>query len=155
MGTRADFYIGRGLTAEWIGSIALYGNPSGIPPSVLAATTEDTFRSEVYTFLKERGDKTMPSDGWPWPWNNSQLTDYSYALDGGHVHGSRFGHGWFNPQRHMWSKTQEDCNADKVEFPDMSALANNPPVGSLKSGIIVALPTPDRDLDRFTKASEA
>ena len=154
MGTRADFYIGRGKTAEWIGSIAHDGCPSDIAPAVLTATTEDTFRSEVSTFLKEREDRTLPSDGWPWPWNNSQLTDYSYALDGGSVHGSRFGHGWFNPQLLM--RDQQECfTDDKVEFPDMSALANNPPVGSLKSGIIVALPTPDRDLDRFTKASEA
>jgi hypothetical protein len=29
MGTRADFYVGRGETAEWLGSIAWDGNPGG------------------------------------------------------------------------------------------------------------------------------
>lgn len=30
MGTRADFYVGRGESAEWLGSIAWDGYPSGI-----------------------------------------------------------------------------------------------------------------------------
>ena len=42
MGTRADFYIGRGATAEWIGSIAWDGYPDGIPAPILEATDDDT-----------------------------------------------------------------------------------------------------------------
>ena len=30
MGTRADLYIGRGTDAEWIGSVAWDGYPSGL-----------------------------------------------------------------------------------------------------------------------------
>lgn len=30
MGTRADFYVGRGEQAEWLGSIAWDGNPGAI-----------------------------------------------------------------------------------------------------------------------------
>ena len=30
MGTRADFYIGKGTDAEWLGSIAWNGYPDGI-----------------------------------------------------------------------------------------------------------------------------
>jgi hypothetical protein len=29
MGTRADFYVGRGKDAEWLGSVAFDGYPSG------------------------------------------------------------------------------------------------------------------------------
>ena len=160
MGTRADFYIGRGKGAEWIGSIAWDGYPDGIAPAVLAATTEDTFRSEVSTFLSLRKDGIVPSDGWPWPWNNSQLTDYSYALDGGKVYRTPFGHGWVDPQILMCDQ-EDDFTVEKVDFPDMSALTNNPPIGSLKSGVMafvgvnpveIPMPAPDRDRDCFTKA---
>jgi hypothetical protein len=30
MGTRADFYVGRGPDAEWLGSVAMDGYPSGV-----------------------------------------------------------------------------------------------------------------------------
>jgi hypothetical protein len=30
MGTRADFYIGRGTEAEWLGSVAWDGYPGGV-----------------------------------------------------------------------------------------------------------------------------
>ena len=35
MGTRADFYVGRGESAEWLGSVAWDGNPRGIDDPVL------------------------------------------------------------------------------------------------------------------------
>lgn len=32
--------------------------------------------------------------GWPWPWEDSQTTDYAYAFDGGKVWASCFGGPW-------------------------------------------------------------
>ncbi len=43
MGTRADFYIGRGPTAEWIGSLPLDGYPEGIDAKVLACQSVEAF----------------------------------------------------------------------------------------------------------------
>ncbi len=83
MGTRADFYIGRGANAEWLGSIAWDGYPSGIPASLLNAPSEEAFRRELALFAEKREDWTAPEQGWPWPWDNSQTTDYAYAFDGG------------------------------------------------------------------------
>jgi hypothetical protein len=40
MGTRADFYVGRGGQAEWLGSIAWDGYPSGIDKWVFSVSTE-------------------------------------------------------------------------------------------------------------------
>lgn len=79
MGTRADFYVGRGPDAEWLGSIAWDGQEVG---RIRDATSEGNFRTFVAAFLAERDDATLPSQGWPWPWNDSGTTDCVYAWDG-------------------------------------------------------------------------
>jgi hypothetical protein len=87
MGTRADFYIGRGESAEWVGSVAWDGQPSGMPEPLLTATTKGDFLAAVAGMADTRDDFTIPSvHGWPWPWKDSHLTDYSYAFDGDAVY---------------------------------------------------------------------
>jgi len=83
MGTRADFYIGRGPDAEWLGSIAWDGYPGGIPDAILVAPSEDEFRVAVTDLLSSRDDGTTPDMGWPWPWKDSQTSNYAYAWDKG------------------------------------------------------------------------
>src|ERR1700690_1971601 len=95
MGTRADFYVGRGKDAEWLGSIAWDGYPDGIDAPLLAATTESRFRDEFSKFLAPREDKTLPEHGWPWPWETSSTTDYAYCFDTVGVYASCFGGNWF------------------------------------------------------------
>jgi hypothetical protein len=127
MGTRADFYVGRGEKAEWLGSIAWDGYPDGITPNVLAATTEDEFRAVVKDFATTREDWTAPEMGWPWPWDTSHTTDYAYAFDGGVVYGSGFGHPWFDarePEPDGWDEetgTEIVADGPAPVFPDMSA----------------------------------
>jgi hypothetical protein len=79
MGTRADFYVGRGPNAEWIGSIAFDGYPDGITMKteeklpwpegqehidwpegkhLFDATTEAEFRERVERFFQYRDDAT-------------------------------------------------------------------------------------------------
>jgi len=110
MGTRADFYVGRGKDAEWIGSIAWDGYPDGIDDAVLSANSEAAYREAVEKFFSERDDVSRPADGWPWPWENSNTTDYAYAFYGGMVYGTCFGHGWW--------KATEESNADENKIPD-------------------------------------
>jgi hypothetical protein len=113
MGTRADFYIGRGKQAEWLGSIAWDGYPEGIDNPVKNATTAAEFREAVITLLAGRDDATVPDMGWPWPWEDSRTTDFAYAFDEGKVYAAHFGHGWFNPfQPHI--PDSREC-----DFPDM------------------------------------
>lgn len=139
MGTRADFYVGRGLSAEWLGSIAWDGYPDGIPDQIRRATDEAVFRAEVAAFLQREESATKPEDGWPWPWEDSRTTDYAYAFDSGEVFASCFGHPWFNAARGEPPEPPEPGDDDdslvvgelltagthpavaKVEFPDMSA----------------------------------
>lgn len=134
MGTRADFYIGRGKTAEWLGSIAWDGHPSGINHDVLWAATLPEYKAAIKTFLAGRNDDaTLPEQGWPWPWEDSCTTDYAYAFDDGKVYASCFGRGW-------WLSTDIESDDDTAEektcvFPNMKD-KQNVTLGK-RSGVIV------------------
>ena len=109
MGARADFYVGRGEQAEWLGSIAWDGYPSGVPMPVLGAATETLFRQAVEEILATEESATRPDQGWPWPWEDSRTTDFSYAWDA-LVYVSCFGHEWqpaaaYDPDREDAGKT--------------------------------------------------
>jgi hypothetical protein len=77
MGTRADFYLGVGEKAEWLGSIAWNGDPAdmrkggGNGLELLLANSEATYRDELREFLALRDHATLPDQGWPWPWSSS------------------------------------------------------------------------------------
>jgi hypothetical protein len=125
MGTRADFYMGRGSAAEWLGSIGFDGYPKGIDRPVLTAGTEDGFRIAVAMFLGGEDTATLPEQGWPWPWDNSSTTDYAYAFDDGRVWASCFGHAWFDPLAKDDDAEDDDAEdrhrGPQADFPDMSA----------------------------------
>lgn len=126
MGTRADFYIGRGQDAEWLGSVAWDGyewfeEPTG---PLMSATTPEEFRGALVE-VTQRDDFTAPERGWPWPWDDSRTTDFAYVLHEGKVTAYCFG------------EDASDGDADKVDwFPDMSA-RKNVARDSTRSGVIV------------------
>lgn len=130
MGTRADFYVGRGESAEWLGSVAMDGYPSGIPKAVKDAVSEADYRSAVAAFLAETDHATTPDLGWPWPWENSHTTDYAYAFDGA-MYGSCFGHAWFPVNE----EPEEHGDSKPTTFPDMSA--RQATTFGKRSGIII------------------
>lgn len=141
MGTRADFYIGRGPQAEWLGSIAWDGYPKGITSGewsgghLFDAASEEEFRVRLETFFQGRDDVTRPGHGWPWPWNDSHLTDYSYAFDDGRVWRTACGpkprqtcavcdHDkavWITATEDVQGRTDDDeaLTGPVTEFPDM------------------------------------
>lgn len=95
MGTRADFFVGRGEKAEWIGSIGWDGYPTGPACEVWRATTnEESFRRAVERMIESRDDGRHPRDGWPWPWETSRYTEWAYAFDAGRMWQSKFGGPW-------------------------------------------------------------
>ena len=134
MGTRADFYVGRGEQAEWLGSIAWDGDPAGIDEPVRRACLEKHYREAVSIFLM-RDDATLPAAGWPWPWDDSRTTDYAYAFDGGRVWWSCFGRAWRDA-------LEDDAGEEPVAggqvaiFPNMKARANVA-IGGPQSGLVV------------------
>lgn len=85
MGTRADFYVGTGRDAEWIGSIEYDGHPDWKMIDMQRARSERAFRHEVAKILRRKNHCGIrPSNGWPWPWDTSDITDvaYAYCSDG-------------------------------------------------------------------------
>ena len=138
MGTRADFYIGRGIDAKWLGSQAWDGYPEGITDSLLEAKTEEAFRKELTDHFERRKDVTLAEGGWPWPWEDSKTTDFSYAFDGGQVWITCFGYGWRTYEDYKVNGEKEDFwdRNTQVVFPNMKdrmRLAT----GADKSGVII------------------
>lgn len=142
MGTRADFYVGIGKEAEWLGSIPWDGYPSGISENLLKSQTLEEYKQNVNKFFATEKGVSRPEDGWPWPWENSRLTDYTYAFNDGKVVVSHFGSKWFDPLKEEPEEGKEwDYKIDptkdesRVEFPDMTK-AQKVTFGD-RSGLIV------------------
>lgn len=146
MGTRADFYIGDGPDAEWLGSIAWDGDE--IPHTIAAATDAESFRAGVAE-LASRDDWTPAEAGWPWPWDDSGTTDYAYALIDGTVFWSRFGRPWHpaaapEDENCAFSARCPACDEEKAcrasgsapNFPDMRSRKNVVWAGP-RSGLLV------------------
>lgn len=160
MGTRADFYVGRGKAARWVGSIAWDGYPEGIVPlseetedrpflgvthkcsewskgrHLFDAKTEAEFMDRVERFFQFRDDVSRPEDGWPWPWDNSNTTDFSYAFDpkDGKVYGTCFGRGWWVARKGL--PKREANKIPDADWPDM-ADKKRVRLGGPKSGLVV------------------
>jgi hypothetical protein len=114
MGTRADFYLGKGKNSIWMGSVGYDGYLSGIPKEVLNALSEREYLNQLGKFLAGKDHATIPSQGWPWSWHKtSEGTDCVYAFFQGRVWGvcDIFGSECWVPV----SKKFQD-----VEYPDMS-----------------------------------
>lgn len=176
MGTRADYYLGRGKDAKWLCSTAWDGYPvtegkgAGIPAKLLDATTEDQFLAELARYCERRDDVTTPDQGWPWPWNDSLTTDYSYAFENGTVYITCFGHGWvtiaelraYETAYKAWRERFEARNREHdpedpepegvwegpktCEFPDMTDI-QNVTLGK-RSGVTILSVPKDRSIER-------
>jgi len=135
MGTRADFYVGTGPSAEWIGSIAWDGYKEGIPGKILSSINEDEYRAAFADFIKCRDDGTSPEMGWPWPWNDSCTTDCCYAFVDGYVSCGSWGTLYTAAE---WEEMEagEEPNGTPGNFPNMKDRQNTVLCGS-RSGLIV------------------
>lgn len=117
MGTRADFYVGTGVDAEWLGSVAWDGYEWQESPDcpLMKASTEDDFRLAVSEIAKERKDWTSPDQGWPWPWDDSFTTDFAYAFADGKV--TAYEWGLLDPE-------SEGQDSAEIKWPNMSERKN-------------------------------
>jgi hypothetical protein len=118
MGTRADFYIGTGKDAEWLGSLGWDGyrieemteqastksDDHAACWAIKTASTPEAFREAIGNLLACNDDATKPEQGWPWPWKDSTTTDYAYAFVDGACKAFHWGEG--------------------AEWPDMTARKN-------------------------------
>ena len=113
MGTRADFYVGTGDKAEWLGSVGWDGYEWDEQPdcALMTATTEGEFIAAVNAIAEEREDWTSPKQGWPWPWENSFRTDRTYAFANGQTESFHWGK--------KLPENEEDDLVKTCEWPDM------------------------------------
>ena len=112
--TKADFYIGNGIAANWIGSIREDGYPNGIPLNILICTNPTLYEELVVELIKERGGPIKTDGGmWPWLWPDSRMTDYSYMflLDHNKVFASNYGRNFFDPILCVQNGTMESSYA--------------------------------------------
>jgi len=118
MGTRADFYVEAAGDFVWLGSTAWDGyepwdadenNPTAF--AIMTAKTAQEFIDAVGAFSKTRDDWTDPKQGWPWPWEDSCLTDYAYVWRE-ETEAYCFGSKFINKE-----ETEEE---EKGDFPNMS-----------------------------------
>jgi len=117
MGTRADFYIKKQNKMKWLGSIAWDGMPKRIDPEVLNSTSQQDFIVKLGEFFNKRDDATLPKDGWPWPWNDSNTTDYAYIFENNKVMASCFGEPLFDP---LLPEPETNIIGEIINFPNMS-----------------------------------
>lgn len=147
MGTRADFYIGRGKAAKWIGSCAYDGHEDTMKHlGIVGAESRKDFVAAVEKRIAKE-DGTRPDDGWPWPWDDGHLTDRSYAWDNGKVWLSAWGRKWLTWEQYLareaeakrlWDEEEREiAELPKVPFPNMKKRRNMAPVGSRKSGTLL------------------
>ena len=86
MGTRADFFVGKGIDSEWLGSIAWDGYPEPYEKHGMWADCDVAeWRARIAKFAKTRDDWTSPEMSWPWPWETSATTDFAYTCADGKV----------------------------------------------------------------------
>lgn len=100
MGTKADFYIGVGEDAKWIGSVDQDGYPDAIPAEILIQINEIMFEELVVEFLQSRKPRSYISsegDKWPWLWSDSRMTDYAYIFFQARVVMSHYGKEMIDP----------------------------------------------------------
>ena len=131
MGTRADFYTGKGRDANWLGSVGMDGHPETISEQLSLTLEFQSIASEadwtesVAAVFDAHEEHTLPEMGWPWPWDDSNTTDYAYTYEAGKVWVSCFGRLWVTLQ---WALEEEDAwdamEGGQLDFPDMSAIKN-------------------------------
>lgn len=99
-GDAADFYTGRGDTAQWHASVSDFGHPQDVSldgmwsiyPDLNRYSLEDYlgFVSEHARYVKSKGSTAWVKD-WPWSHASSLHTPWSYFYDNGTVYVYHFG----------------------------------------------------------------
>lgn len=135
MGTRCDFYVGHGTTAEWVGSYAYDGYEvydskawaQDDPASQIAvASSENEYREVVKAYISCGENGTLPEQGWPWPWEDSCTTDYAYCFVDGRVECYQYGHGPVAVGEAFMDENGDFLPGlkEKANFPNMTAQQN-------------------------------
>lgn len=124
MGTRCDFYAGRGLEATYLGSIGHDAFPDAMALRFAGVTDRAAFDERLRAVFAEFGE--IPArNGWPWPWRSSDTTDVVVAFDAGRC--------WVSHPSGCWALLDDFENAtdEPCEFADMIEILESTPQGRL------------------------
>ncbi len=125
MSTKADFYVGTGKHAEWIGSLLKDGSVYYIPMDILIQVNKTMFEETVLEFLSlKEGIIPDQGDGWIHPWSDSRVTDYVYMFDNNKEKVLMYQCGTdllLDPVKIVQGQSLGECieSYDKPEFPVM------------------------------------
>jgi hypothetical protein len=85
MGSRADFYVGIGNQAEWLGTLLNNGDVWHTPLEIIIQESQIMYEELVIEHLKNNNGIIKDDGGkWPHKWQDSLMTDYSYIFDKHH-----------------------------------------------------------------------
>lgn len=118
MGTRADFYVREGKGADglrWIGSVAYDGDWGRKWFGGIDSQSDFEVRCRKLAEDPKTGCKV--EDGWPWPWETSDMSDLAYVWDSEKVLVSRFG----GPLCALFPPEMYGDGSVSGQFPDMTA----------------------------------
>jgi hypothetical protein len=82
---RADFYVGMGESADWIGSISKGGSIWEIPTDIIIQVNRVMFEEMCIEYIKSKqGVVANHICQWPWDWEDSRLTSFAYIFSPEH-----------------------------------------------------------------------
>lgn len=132
MTSKCDFYvIDDNGSMEWLGSSFKDGDPVSVPLSVLIQINKVTFEENVIEYLQSKdGVITHENCGkWPWAWDDSRMTEYSYIFDSrqGKVFMSEFGGNLLDPVKIVqgYDVVGADVGVGPIKFPIMKKIKND------------------------------
>lgn len=138
MAVRADFYIKSSASKIgkpsssliWLGSITYDGEPENITTEIFESDKATTFHLKVKKEIESRDDSFYGNEEWPWAWENSLQTDFTYIYDveKSKVYISHFGKG--NLDLETYQLCGEASTIAWDTFPSLSFPANMKDLGS-------------------------
>jgi hypothetical protein len=127
MRNNCDFYtMDKEGNLEWIGSLFTDGSPFDLGVDLWFHVNKDQFINRVYDILAVRMEDTALrelDEEWPWHWQDSQMTDYTYIFDEcmGKVYMCELGGRLLDPVKIIQGMDVigADIGYGKVKFPNM------------------------------------
>lgn len=128
MGTRCDFYRGRGEAACYLGSIGHDAFVEEMAEYFAGVTTWEAFEAVLARVFADYGE-IPAANGWPWPWRDSHTTDTVVAFDEGQV--------WTEHHSGFWSPLADYDVPTPVRcvHPDMVQAEEATPSGRLRRAL--------------------
>lgn len=81
MSSKADFYIGMGPSAEWLGSVHRCGELWALSTNILIQSSRVMYEELVTEYIELcKGIVAEHVCQWPWPWDDSRMTEYTYIF---------------------------------------------------------------------------